>query len=137
MPKSNPTREHTDRQHLERVRALTREVEAAILAIEHNDLRQLQLAVANQERICHDLATTKWMPSLIAKGRTAGTDMTSETSDQIQAAYVTLAQLNRVYARVVRRSKRSVQLLSALYSSLGDGDEPPCSGNSQTLSCEV
>ena len=140
MPKSDLTRENVDAQHLTRVRLLTGEVAAAISAIEHNNLRQLQIAVANQERICNELATTKWTPSPLArKYLRRNTAPISETGDQIQAAYVALAQINRVYAGVVKRSKRSVDLLSALYGNQGDGygQEPLPSETLQTLSCEV
>ena len=137
MTKSNPAREQADLQHLTRVRALTAEIAAAISAVEHNHLDQLQLAVANQERICNQLAATKWMPSSLAKKSPVGRQAAmSETGEQIQAAYVTLAQLNRVYAAVVKRSKRSVELLSALYSGTGYGPQPS-SSETQTLSCEV
>jgi hypothetical protein len=139
MPKSTSTREHADLQHLTRVRALTAEVAVAISAIEHNDLARLQSAVANQERICSQLVSTKWTPSIAAK-RVAGLQATmAETGEQIQAAYVALAQINRVYAGVVKRSGRSVELLLALYSSLGGGygPEPTQSETLQTLSCEV
>jgi hypothetical protein len=140
MPKSAPTREQADLQHLARVRALAKEVEAAISAIEHNDLQQLQVAVANQERICGQLATLKWTPfppvrKRAGEAKAAG----SETGEQIQEAYLALARLNRVYAGVVKRSKRSVELLSALYGNRGDGYGPqlPQSGEFQTLSCEA
>lgn len=133
MPKSNPTREQADLQHLARVRGLTRELAAAISAIERNDLPGLQAAVAKQERISHELAATKWTPAPRSKPSHA----TSDTGEQLQEAYVALAQLNRVYAGVLKRSKRSVALLSALYGMQGDGYRMEPSGNSQMLSCEV
>ncbi len=140
MPKSDLTREKVDTQHLTRVRLLTGEVAAAISALEHNNLLQLQIAVANQERICNELATTKWTPSALAKKnlRRYGAAIL-EIGDQIQEAYVALAQINRVYAGVVKRSKRSVDLLSTLYGNQGDGygQEPLPSETLQTLSCEV
>jgi hypothetical protein len=140
MPKSDLTREKADVQHLMRVRALAAEVAAAISAIERNDLTKLQVAIANQERICNELAATKWTPSPLAKKSVGGVQsVTSETCEQIQAAYVALAQINRVYAGVVKRSKRVVDLLSALYGNQGDGYSPESrrSENFQTLSCEV
>ena len=140
MPKANLTREQADHQHLTRVRRLTAEVSAAISAIEHSDLRQLQVAIANQERICHELATTKWtLPTLVKAPASALAAIHSETGKQIQAAYVALAQINRVYAGVVKRSKRSVDLLSALYRDQADGygQEPVQSDKFQTLSCEA
>ncbi|MGH9500017.1 MAG: hypothetical protein ACRD3L_12830 [Terriglobales bacterium] len=135
MPKSSPTREAESLQHLARVRALSTEVATAISAIEKNDVRRLQTAVANQERISHQLAATKWTPALSREK--AG--QSSESGAQIQNAYVALAQLNRVYAAVLKRSKRSVELLAALYGNLGDGygEAPPQAENFQTLSCEA
>lgn len=140
MLKSTPAREPADRQHLTRLQALGRELESAISAIEHNDLRQLQVAIANQERICNELAMKKWTPIPTEKqGAARALAATSKTEEQIRAAYVSLASLNRVYAGVVRRSRRTVALLSALYGSLGDGysQEPARSQEFQTLSCEV
>jgi hypothetical protein len=140
MAKSNPTRDQLDLQHLTRVRTLAGEVAAAISAIEHNNLLQLQTAVANQETICNQLANTKWTPSPLARKR-AGRPLpvTSETGEQIHEAYVALAQLNRVYAGVVKRSRRSVELLSALYGNQESGYGPklPQSENFQTWSCEA
>ncbi|MGB7584664.1 MAG: hypothetical protein WBM11_07450 [Terriglobales bacterium] len=139
MPNSLSAREQVDLQHLTQVRALTAEVAASISAIEHNNLRQLQIAVANQERICNQLVTTKWTPSSLATGSAGCAKPASETREQIQTAYVTLAQLNRVYAGIVKRSQRSVELLSALYGNRenGYGPEPARSGTFQTLSCEA
>ena len=133
MAKSNPTRVHADLQHLKRVRALIEEVAAAISAIERNDLPRLQASVANQERISSELAATKWIPPASPKKD----DAASEPSDKIPEAYAALAQLNRVYAGVLKRSQRSVALLSALYGMQGDGYRMEPSGNSQILSCEV
>jgi hypothetical protein len=140
MLKSNSARAQADHQHLMRVRAMTAEVAAAISAVEHNDLGKLQVAIVNQERICNELATTKWTPSFPAKKPVrAAKPATLEIVDQIQTAYVALAQINRVYAGVVKRSKRAVDLLSALYGSQGDSysPEPRSSESFQTLSCEV
>ena len=140
MPKSTLTREQADLQHLTLVLRLSGEVASAISAVEHNHLHQLQVAIANQERICDQLANTKWTPPAAA-GRRGGEAhrATSEVTQKIQAAYVALAQLNRVYAGVVKRSSRSVELLLALYGNRGDGygQQPPRLETSQTLSCEA
>jgi len=139
MQKPHPAREQADYQHLARVRALTAEVAAAISAVERNDLSQLQVAVTNQERICSELATTRWTPSFSARRPAGGLKLaTSEPAAQIHAAYVALAQINRVYAGVVKRSKRAVDLLSALYGQQEDSySREPRSESFQTLSCEV
>jgi hypothetical protein len=140
MPKSTLTREQADLQHLTLVLTLSGEVASAISAVEHNHLHQLQVAIANQERICDQLANTKWTPPSSARKRAGSAHRaTSEIGERIQAAYVALAQLNRVYAGVVKRSQRSVELLSALYGNgaHGYGQQPPRPETSQTLSCEA
>lgn len=129
MPKSGATREQAQVEHLELVRALSLEITAAIAAIEKNDLQQFQTTIANQERICHQLVARKWTPP--ATGATE--------KDPVHEAYVALAQQNRVYAGVIRRSKRCADLLSALYGScgVGYGNDVSALANRQSLTCEV
>ena len=133
MTKPQSTREQADLKHLARVRAMIAEVNAAISAIEHNNLPKLQAAIANQERICNELVVTQWTPAPIQKNAKA-----PETMHQVQAAYAALAQANRVYTGVLKRSKRTVALLSALYEGVvGEGHNVPLSEKIRTLSCEV
>jgi hypothetical protein len=124
-------RKSTDREseQLDLVRALSSEITAAISALEKNDLHRLQAAIAAQERICHQMVVRKSLP--VAPG-------TSDT-DLLRAAYAELAQLNRVYAGVIKRSKRCADLLLALYGSCGIGYGKDLSGSSaqQSLTCEV
>ena len=114
---------------LDLVRALSSELSAAIAAIEKNDLERLQAAIANQERICHQMVAKKCSP--------LATD--AADTDLLRAAYAELAQLNRVYAGLIKRSKRCADLLLALYSSCGIGYGKNLSGSSvqQSLTCEV
>lgn len=115
-------------QYLSRISALTAEIAAAISAIERNDLPQLQAAIANQEKLCSQLANTKWGQK---KNDSRG-------SDQITTAYASLDQLNRVYSGLVKRSKRSVDLMLALYGNLTTTNtEPAATESQQTLSCEA
>lgn len=124
-------RKSTDResQQLQWVRALSSEITAAIAALETNDLPRLQAAIASQERICHQMVVSKSQP--VAPGAT--------DTDLLRAAYAELAQLNRVYAGVIQRSKRCSDLLLALYSSCGIGYGKDLSGSStqQSVTCEV
>ena len=132
MTKATPLRDRTDLQHLSRISALTTEIGAAIAAIESNDLPQLQAAIANQERICSQLANTKWGTAV---NKDAANGLHSE---QIRAAYAGLGQLNRVYAGLLKRSKRSVDLMLALYGNLAaENPELAASESLQTLSCEA
>lgn len=124
-------RKSTDREgeQLQWVRALSSEISAAIAAIAKNDLPRLQAAIANQERICHQMVARKSSPI----------PPDASDADLLRAAYAQLAQLNRVYAGVIRRSKRCADLLLALYGSCGIGYGKDLSGSSaqQSLTCEV
>lgn len=127
--KQNLTPEQDHFEHLQLVQALSREITAAISAVERNDLRGLQATIANQEKICDELVSKKWLPP--ASGR--------KNRDAVQEAYVTLSQLNRVYAGVIKRSKRCADLLSALYgaSQAGYGKNGTALENRQSWICEV
>ena len=114
-----------------RVRELTGQVAAAISAIESNDLSKLKSAIAGQERICNELAATRWTPSI------AGTSSASDPERQIHAAYAQLAQMNRVYAGVVKRSQRMVNLLSMLYRGCTNSTPGTAHEGLQTLNCEA
>ena len=128
MPETNATREQAQLEHLELVRALSREITSAIAAIERNDLPAFRAAIAHQEKICHELVARKWSPSAAPE---AG-------KDAVHAAYAELAQLNRVYAGVIKRSKRCADLLAALYGSCaGYGKNAPTLAERQPWTCEV
>jgi len=116
---------------LARLRALSQQLNSAISAIEHNDLAQLQSSVAAQELLCCELTGVPWPPSPL--------ETESALLDEIRATQKELAQLNRVYAGVLKRAQRSAALMTTLYRSFGQGyakDAPP-PAEKQTLSCEV
>ena len=119
------------REHLARLRALSQQLASAISAIERNDLAKLQSSVAAQESLCCELTAAQWPLSPVATE--------SALLDEISATQMELAQLNRVYAAVLKRAQRSAALMTALYRSFGQGyakDAPP-PAEEQTLSCEV
>jgi hypothetical protein len=119
------------REHLARLRALSQQLGSAISAIERNDLAQLQSSVAAQESLCCELTGARWPLSPTATE--------SVLLNEIRATQMELAQLNRVYAGVLKRAQRSAALMTALYRSFGQGyakDAPP-PAEKQTLSCEV
>jgi hypothetical protein len=128
MQKSTANREPEKLEPLELVRALSREIATAISAVEKNDLQGLQAAIALQETICHQLVVRKSSFAAAAKD-----------SDLLRQAYLELAQLNRVYAGVIKRSKRGADLLASLYSLYGMGYGKDGSGmpQRQSLTCEV
>jgi hypothetical protein len=129
MPRASSTAEQAQLEHLELVHALFRAISAAISAIERNDLQQFQTAIANQEDICHELASRKWSPGGIS-GANRGA---------VQQAYAKLSQLNRTYAGVIKRARRCADVLSSLYG-LWDkryGKELPALADRQPWTCEV
>jgi hypothetical protein len=105
MAKSDAIHPKSKLDYLDLVRALSEEIAAAISAIERNQLKQLEAAIGNQETICHALLASKASPSPLA-----GCE-----KHTVEAAYRQLAQVNRVYAGVVKRAKRCADLLLALY----------------------
>ena len=59
-------------------------------------------------------------------------------SDPVRDAYRALAQVNRVYTGVIKRSKRCADLLAALYGACGVGyGKDAALPGQQTLTCEV
>jgi hypothetical protein len=119
------------REYLARLRALSQLLGSAISAIERTDLAQLQSSVAAQETLCCELNGMPWPVSAVTTE--------SAVLEEIHATQMELAQLNRVYAGVLKRAQRSAALMTALYRSFGQGyakDAPPAA-EKQTLSCEV
>lgn len=113
-------------QQLELVRCLSQEITAALSAIERNDLPAFQSALANQEGICNQLA----LMEQISVSR-------SQTEQRtLRKAYSDLAQLNRVYAGVIKRSKRCADLLLALYGRCDTGYSP-AQIDREGLACEA
>jgi hypothetical protein len=125
MSRASSIAEQAELEHLELVHALSREISAAISAIERNDLQQFQTAITNQETICHELVSRKWA---------LGTNR-----DVVHQAYVALSQLNRTYAAVMKRSRRCVDLLFSVYGACdeGYGKELPPLASRQPWTCEA
>jgi hypothetical protein len=111
--------------HLDLVRALSEEIGAAISAIERNQLKQLEAAIRNQESICHELLTRNGSTSALAGTR----------KQAFEKAHSNLAQLNRVYAGVIKRAKRCADLLLALYGQ-GYGNDVSLADR-HSWSCEA
>jgi hypothetical protein len=118
------------------VRALSREIESALAAIENNDLSRLQFHIAAQEELCHEL-----LP--VAHGSvssTHGNEPGARTPDQeMRQAYKELAQLNRIYAAVLKRARKTAALMAAIYRAHRQGYDltPSATANHHTWSCEV
>ena len=107
------------------VRALSKEIAAAISAIERNQLKQLEAAIGNQESICHELLARRTSLSPLAGAR----------KHAVEEAHRQLAQVNRVYAGVLKRAKRCADLLLALYGQ-GYGSDVPLADR-HSWSCEA
>lgn len=111
--------------YLDLVRALSEEIAAAISAIERNQLKQLEAAIRNQEKLCHQLLASKGSVFQLSPTR----------RQAVREAHSTLTQLNRVYAGVIKRAKRCADLLLALYGQ-GYGNDFRLTDR-HSLSCEA
>lgn len=133
MTNSDTTRRQQQVEHLAQVRALLKAVASGISAMEKNNLPEFETHLAVQETMCNRLSASR--PTL-ALAATAGHDAAGETSDaqllkEIREAHLSLAHLNRVYAALLRRARRSVGLMTALYRH--HIPSPQC----HTWSCEA
>jgi hypothetical protein len=140
IPQSEVTRRREQLEHLAQVQALSQAIASAILAIEKNDLGQLEIHLAAQETICNRLSGTKVSVPRTAKPNTvANDDPEALLLQEFRQAHMTLAQLNRVYAALLKRARRSVGLIAALYRSQSAGyDRDPAAGPQRySWSCEV
>jgi hypothetical protein len=140
MLKSDATRTQELIEHLGQVHALSQAVASAISAIEKNDLQQLETLLAVQETICHQLSGTKGaLSSTATEKAVSGENQDSRLEQEIRQAHIALAQINRVYAALLKRARRSVGLIAALYRSHGEGygHRPFPLLQRHTWSCEV
>jgi hypothetical protein len=137
---SGETRRQEQLEHLAQVHALAQAVSSAISAIEKNDLQKFEIHLAAQESICNRLSGPRWMlPSTATREGVDGESLDAQLLQEIRQAYVALAQLNRVYAALLKRARRSVELIIALYRSHGEGYDrgPSPLPQRHTWSCEV
>ncbi|MFY9675142.1 MAG: hypothetical protein WB817_04660 [Terriglobales bacterium] len=122
MPNSETADQAEASQHLALVRSLSAEISSAISAIERNDMSELSSRIAAQEVICHKLSEQdpQRLKRAIESYRAAAQPpANSSIFEKIREAHRALAQLNRVYAGVVSRSQRSIELITNLYRNHG------------------
>ena len=127
-------------EHLAQVHALSRAIGSAISAIEKNNLPELETQLAIQETICNRLSGNKLAMSSVSKVEAVrGETPEAHWLQQIRQAHLALAQLNRVYAALLKRSRRHLGQITALYGSHGDGYNrgPSTLPQRHTWSCEV
>lgn len=121
-------------QELASLEALNRAIAAAIVALEKNDVHAFERHVSAQEAICNGFITTP--PSCLA-------DLTgsenSELAAKVRQAYAAVARINRVYAAVVKRAKKTIGMMEAIYRAAGQGytTSRPSSTEQNTWSCEA
>jgi hypothetical protein len=140
MLTSGSTRSEEQRGHLAQVRALSQAVASAITAIANNDLHGLEAHLAEQETICNRLSGSGGALSTSAAIKLAsGDNLDALMLEEIRQAHLALAQQNRVYSALLKRSRRSLALISALYRSPGEGyDRNPSElPQRHSWSCEV
>ena len=139
MLQSDATRRREQLEHLAQVHALSQAIASAISAIEKNDLPQLETYVAAQETMCNRLSGTKGIFPLSPKTNAlANGNPEAQLQQELRQAHVALAQLNRVYAALLKRSSRSVGLMAALYrQSAGYDRSSAPAPQRHSWSCEV
>ncbi len=139
MLQSDGTRRREQLEHLAQVHALSQAIASAISAIEKNDLPQLETHVAAQETMCNRLSGTKGIFPLSPKASAAANgNPETQLQQELRQAHVALAQLNRVYAALLKRSSRSVGLMAALYRQGAGYDRSPAPAPQRhSWSCEV
>ena len=140
MSQSDSTRKQGEQ--LAQVQALSHEIASAISAIEKNDFRQFESHLAAQEALCNRIvAANRMLPPAPADAERGEKDLdpSSELLAEIRQAHIALAQLNKVYAAVLKRAERTAGLIAALYHSQGHGYErsPSRATKHHTWSCEV
>jgi hypothetical protein len=128
MAELDKTRQHTHGEHIARVHALCSEVQTSILALEKNNVTLLEQSLAKQEALCNQIA--------ILKAKSAeGKPIDARSAAEIRHAYMALAQKNRTYASLLKRSSRTVNLLAGFYRCYGASIENKSLDH--TWSCEV
>ncbi len=140
MLRSDTTRTPEQLEHIAQVHALSQAVASAISAIEKNDLRQFETHLAIQETICNRLSGIKASSSSFTMGAApAGESADARLQQEIVEAHIALAQLNRVYAELLKRARKTVGMILALYRSNGEGYNRGLSPLPQrrSWSCEV
>lgn len=141
MLKSDETPKPELLDHLAQVRVLSQAIVSAISAIEKNDLQQFENHLAVQETVCNRLADIRKTLSTTAKmNAVAGDDLAGQQLlQQVRQAHVALAQINFVYAALLKRARRSTELIAGLYRSQGEGYDrnPSPLPKRQSWSCEV
>ena len=132
-------REQERSEYLIRLNSLSEKIVAAITALEHNDLRQLELSLAAQESICRELSQAKWLACLSTENIAVVPQDDLELTLEIRRAQLKLAQLNRVYSALLKRSQRTVGLFTGLYRGYGMGYDKnrPAVAEPHTWSCEA
>ena len=130
---------HEQLEHLAQVQGLLQAVASAISAIEKNDLKRFETQLGIQESICNRLSGSQWILPAATGEELPGENSNALLAQRIRQAYVALAQLNRAYTELVKRARRSVGLIAALYSSQGEGYSQARSPSTHrhTWSCEV
>jgi len=132
------------------LRALSAEVQAALLALSHNDLQQFEASVAAQQKLCDDLRASSLLKSgnaraLLADLKTAmasafvRTSSTGTPHQRLAEIQKELAHLNRVYATFVDRAQKFFRILLRLNQGARQGysREGKAVTADHTWSCEV
>jgi hypothetical protein len=137
-------------ESLSALQALSAEINAGLLALSQNDLRQFEARVEAQQRICQELRSSGLLEranlkQFAAELKKAAASIVREPSPQVSSTPaqklvpLELAHLNRVYAAFVARTQKVFQALIALHQGVREGysREGKAVTTDHTWSCEV
>jgi len=130
-------------EHLALVRSLSHEISSAISAIERNDRADLSERVAAQEAICLKLNQKSPTDLQLACASYRATSEQSEGEpslwQKIREAHIALDRVNRVYAALIKRSQKSIEMIVGLYRNPGPpyAKDEGAPSPKHTWSCEA
>ncbi|MGA9798828.1 MAG: hypothetical protein WBQ68_07445 [Terriglobales bacterium] len=139
MSESATNRGQDQNEYLGRLNSLSEKIVAAIAALERNDLQRFEDSLAAQEFICHELSQTAWVLSPPPPDHGAVRLPGSGFLLEVKKAHRELARLNRVYAALLNRSRRTMGMVAGLYRCHGWGYDTsrPTVAEPHTWSCEA
>ena len=127
--------------YLQQLQLLGHEISKAINAIAADELLKLQDSVAKQEMLCASLATrANDISSLFAAPENyPPSSIDKEIEARIREATRTIREQSLLYSSLLKRSGRSIAVLSLLYKSHAGQIREECGPGlkRQTWSCEM
>jgi hypothetical protein len=127
--------------HLVAVQSLSRSVQAGITALAENRLSEFKLQVERQKELCPELESAMNLAATSASDppSTCSFEEEEQLRHDVDQGHRQLAALNRAYAALLRRSRRSIAMQIALCDSClgGFGTVDPIHSGHHTWRTEM